>query len=458
MEAIRGLRDTLSRGIEDTVQREFAAASLKCLLQKQSYTQLQSYDWAVSSLEIHVEGDVLGSGAFGTVYAGRWNGTKVAVKQLARGTPRQVLIKEIDIWRRMQHTHVASFFRACIDSNPPLLISEYYQFGNIIVYLSDFPHANRVELALQISLGMQFLHNERVVHGDLKPANILIDDAHRARITDFGLSRIKTSLTTQTMNDTSVNAMPKRPGTKAFMAPERLLRGTNNFKSDIYAWAMTVYQIMTDEAPFQYLPEEDLRDIVAIQDVRPEKPDDPVILQRGLTDVLWGLLEQCWIKDRNLRPTFQDISKSLSPKTALEPSGTMLIPKISIENSSMEAKQQASHPVRSPSVPSESSPISTDSMGLVNIPETDVYFTASDFHVHSAPGFGNKDSYVHEKARESTVPSSGGLNTLTSIIPASTETVNTNVSPNSLLGVSPNKQEEREEGKDWLAPTCAFLL
>ena len=57
-----------------------------------------------------------------------------------------MLIREIDIWRRLHHPHVASFFRACIDANPPLLVSEMYTFGNVMDYLSAVPDAGRVNL------------------------------------------------------------------------------------------------------------------------------------------------------------------------------------------------------------------------------------------------------------------------------------------------------------------------
>ena len=64
--------------------------SLKTLQAEDRSSTVTSHDWSISSLEILIEGEILGCGAFGTVYVGRWNGTRVAVKQLARGTPRQV--------------------------------------------------------------------------------------------------------------------------------------------------------------------------------------------------------------------------------------------------------------------------------------------------------------------------------------------------------------------------------
>ena len=58
----------------------------------------------------------------------------------------QMLIKEIEIWRRLQHPHVALFLRACIESSPPFLVSELYQYGNAVEYLLRFPRVNRLKL------------------------------------------------------------------------------------------------------------------------------------------------------------------------------------------------------------------------------------------------------------------------------------------------------------------------
>lgn len=72
---------------------------------------------------------------------------------------------------------------------------------------------------------------------------MLIDNAHRARITDFGLSKIKSSMTTQTVGDISDGTFSRAPGTKVFMPPERLRRGTMNYATDVYAFAMSAYQV-----------------------------------------------------------------------------------------------------------------------------------------------------------------------------------------------------------------------
>ncbi|KAJ7789119.1 kinase-like domain-containing protein, partial [Mycena olivaceomarginata] len=72
----------------------------------------------------------------------------------------------------------------------PVLISPYCQFGHIEAYLKKHPRANRTGLVQGILSGMQYLHSMQVVHGDVKPQNILVDRAHVACICDFGISRI----------------------------------------------------------------------------------------------------------------------------------------------------------------------------------------------------------------------------------------------------------------------------
>ena len=113
----------------------------------------------------------------------------------------------------------------------------------------------------EISLGMLFLHNEGVYHGDLKPVcfltyslanawliytqtNVLIDDAKQARITDFGLSKFRTSQSSRTtVASTRQESMKTPAGTRVFMSPERLQGASLTRETDVYAFAMSVYQV-----------------------------------------------------------------------------------------------------------------------------------------------------------------------------------------------------------------------
>src|ERR1700749_4659684 len=127
--------------------------------------------------------------------------------------------------------------------------------------------------------------------------NVLIDDGGKAVLCDFGLSRIKADVTSRT--DTQKLAIT--PGSRNWMSPERLLGGLPRKPSDIYAfgmtiyevrslsfklvWALITYQIYTNEIPLGHIEPGDFTQLVARDDVRPERPFEDEAPQ--MTDLLW---------------------------------------------------------------------------------------------------------------------------------------------------------------------------
>jgi serine/threonine protein kinase len=160
-----------------------------------------------------------------------------------------------------------------------------------------------------ISRGLVYLHKENVVHGDLKAVNVLMDDSAKAVLCDFGLSRVKSDVTTRTAR---VNTTPL-VGSRNWMAPERLVRGTLRKPCDVYSFGMTVYEIYSNEVPLDHLSHLSYSEVVNVvvhQDIRPERPEDDGSVQ--LHDVIWELAECCWKKDAATRPTATAICDMLS--------------------------------------------------------------------------------------------------------------------------------------------------
>jgi len=89
-----------------------------------------------------------------------------------------------------------------------------------------------------ISLGLVYLHSRKIVHGDLKAVNVLIDDGGKAVLCDFGLTRIKADATTRTTRTDSGSIV----GSRNWMAPELLLGGSLKKPCDIYAFGMTLFE------------------------------------------------------------------------------------------------------------------------------------------------------------------------------------------------------------------------
>jgi len=167
---------------------------------------------------------VLGSGTFGEVVLAEWLGTRVALKtQIEQpDAPKKPDVRsefevELGILSELSHSKIVRLLGAC--SSPPCMVLEYYSMGS----LDDLLHRERMQLnvgqclsiALDVALGMQYLHTRKVLHRDLKSQNVLIDGGLQARIADFGLAKFPF------VGESSEDGIT---GTVPYMAPEILSR------------------------------------------------------------------------------------------------------------------------------------------------------------------------------------------------------------------------------------------
>ncbi|KAG9005570.1 hypothetical protein FRB94_001429 [Tulasnella sp. JGI-2019a] len=232
----------------------------------------------------------------------------VAIKEMTKETDPRMLLKEIKVWCRLQHPHVLPFLGASITASPPFIVSQYMPNGDIKKYLSKRPNINRVQLIHEIALGMLYIHGKNIVHGDLKCVNVLIDDALKARITDFGLSEIKSHATSSLAME-SAEGLHVGGGTLRYMSPEAL-HGVIDKASDVYAFAMTVYEIFANVPPFLLVSDAAIFHLISEKHTRLTRPTDPPTINRGLTDAMWSLV---WSTSEPLaadRPNFGDICKT----------------------------------------------------------------------------------------------------------------------------------------------------
>ena len=149
-------------------------------------------------------------------------------------------------------------------------------------------------IAYGISVGMQYLHSHNIIHRDLKLANILEDNDLYPKIADFGLSKI------YNQNLTS-NPAASFEGTPIYIAPEIWSDFQYSTKSDVYAYSIILYEIITGEVPFEnenffYKIGVD----VSINNLRPS-------FHFPIPDHYKKLIESCWSKNPNERPSFNEI-------------------------------------------------------------------------------------------------------------------------------------------------------
>lgn len=142
----------------------------------------------------------IGMGYFSTVYKGTWRRRAVAIKVLATTTPHALFTREIAIWKQLAHPNVLELYGASSACGEPpwFFVSPYCKNGSLVSWLKSVKSfgggAEDVDLLRcmhQVAKGMEYLHRKGVFHGDLKAANVLVDDNKRCLVSDFGQSEMR---------------------------------------------------------------------------------------------------------------------------------------------------------------------------------------------------------------------------------------------------------------------------
>ncbi len=200
----------------------------------------------------------LGSGGFGIVYQGKWDGQDVAIKQLhmknLSDKSEQEFCNETFIWSKLNHPNIVPLFGICVPRkmvHPYCMVMALKAKGSLYQYLHSKNPINwdqRKQLALDIISAIKHLHTKDILHRDLKSLNVLVDTQSsklHAYLTDFGLSVVKNQTVTQSNDSFNQSA-----GTLLWMAPE-LLRGKKCTKAtDIWAYGMILWELAARKRPF----------------------------------------------------------------------------------------------------------------------------------------------------------------------------------------------------------------
>jgi serine/threonine protein kinase len=201
----------------------------------------------------------IGRGGYAVVYKGLLRNGTVAVKKLSVsvGFDDQKFIQEIDCLMKVKHKNIVRYLGYCADTQSKLfsyngrnifadypqrfLCFEYVSGGSLYNYITDVSTGlewrKRYSIIRGVCEGLHYLHERRIVHLDLKPSNILLDNNMVPKISDFGYSRFFHENQTQEITQTLV-------GSIGYLAPE-FFNGVITFKIDIYALGVIIAEILT---------------------------------------------------------------------------------------------------------------------------------------------------------------------------------------------------------------------
>ncbi|KAG4142365.1 hypothetical protein ERO13_D06G125000v2 [Gossypium hirsutum] len=196
------------------------------------------------------DANILGRGGFGPVYKGKLeDGRQVAIKRLSEnsGQGQQEFKNEVMLLAKLQHRNLVRLLGFSLEQKERVLIYEFLPNSSLDNFIFDsvkrslLSWTKRYKIINGIAKGLLYLHEDsqyRIIHRDLKTANILLDEEMNPKISDFGMAKLFT--VDQTRADTS-----KVVGTYGYMAPEYAWHGQYSVKSDVYSFGVLVLEIIS---------------------------------------------------------------------------------------------------------------------------------------------------------------------------------------------------------------------
>ena len=226
--------------------------------------------------------------------------------------------REIEIMMNLQHPTIINFIGySLMDFEGKFAVTIIMDLANkgsldqllqnsekSLAYL-DYNNTARQIILVGITRGMMILHQHNILHRDLKPGNILLDDYLHPLISDFGLS---TFYEKKDKSDSLKTSITENCGTPIYMAPEVISDNFFDGKSDVYSFGILMFEILTETVPYPELENKKITLFQFYQKVIDNyRPKFTVPIKKSFKE----LIEKCWSKDPNERPTFEEIFNKL---------------------------------------------------------------------------------------------------------------------------------------------------
>ncbi|KAM3251980.1 hypothetical protein P3L10_006050 [Capsicum annuum] len=210
----------------------------------------------------------LGEGGYGSVYKGKLrSGRDVAVKMLSKPKDGgQDFMNEVATIGRIHHVNVVGLVGYCVERTKRALVYDFMPNGSLDKYITNLEGSpmlswqRKYDIILGVARGIEYLHrgcDVRILHFDIKPHNILLDENFIPKISDFGLAKLYPT-------DNSIVTLTAARGTIGYVAPELISRsiGAISYKADVYSFGMLLMEMLdlkrnvaaNEENSSQYFP------------------------------------------------------------------------------------------------------------------------------------------------------------------------------------------------------------
>lgn len=265
------------------------------------------------------ESNIIGRGGFGIVYQGKLpSGRKVAVKRLTQSLVtdkrKEDFIREVEMMSNTRHAYLVELLCYCQEGGEMILVYEYMENMSLDLYIfgedrrlrASLNWVQRLDIIRGIAIGVEYLHNVKVIHRDLKPSNILLDDNWRPKVADFGTAKLF-------INDQTDPTLVLSAG---YIAPEYAAQGNLTLKCDVYSFGVVLLEIISGKRnrtlptflrdTWESWKQHEIEDILDLGLIKPE-PDLLLGLDRCIQI---GLL--CVQQSPDDRPTMNQVVSMLT--------------------------------------------------------------------------------------------------------------------------------------------------
>ncbi|KAB1218133.1 Serine/threonine-protein kinase HT1 [Morella rubra] len=228
--------------------------------------------------------------------------------------------QEVAVWHKLDHPNVTKFVGASMgisnlkipSKNPSIdghnslpsraccVVVEYLPGGTLKQFLirnrrKKLAFKDVIQLALDLSRGLSYLHSKKIVHRDVKTENMLLNAQRTLKIADFGVARVEAQNPMDMTGET---------GTLGYMAPEVLDGKPYNRRCDVYSFGICLWEIYCCDMPYPDLSFADVSSAVVRQNLRPEIP-------RCCPSSLANIMRKCWDANADKRPEMDEVVRML---------------------------------------------------------------------------------------------------------------------------------------------------